>query len=48
MRYFREEPSLVRDAGLDIHVEALAGASCASTQLAKKPGSPYNSAATPA
>jgi hypothetical protein len=29
------------DACLDIHVEALAGARCASTHLASNPGSPF-------
>jgi len=36
------KPSMVRGAGLDIPVESLAGASCASTQLASNPGSPLS------
>ncbi|HSE13392.1 MAG TPA: NAD(+) synthase, partial [Rudaea sp.] len=36
------EPSMVRGASLDIPVESLAGASCASTQLASNPGSPLS------
>jgi len=36
------EPSLVRGAGLDIPVESLAGADCASTQSASSPGSPID------
>jgi anthranilate synthase component 1 len=36
------DPSLLRHASLDVPVESLVGASCASTQLASNPGSPLS------